>query len=310
MKVLLTGAAGFVGSRVARVLLRDGCEVHACVRSDPAGRLDEVVPDLQLQNLDLRATDELDAWVSRVRPDLAVHCAWYATPGTYLTSPENLVHVEIGLSLARALAANGCRRLIGIGTCFEYAPSLEALSEDSPVLPATVYAQSKLELARALEVISTEGALDVAWARLFYLYGPFEDPRRLVPSVTRALLDLKPARTTTGDQTRDFLHVDDVAEALWAVARSDVAGPVNIGSGRPTAVRTLVLELARIIGRPELIELGAVPRPPDDPPAVWADNRRLVEECGWSPRFTLEEGLHDAVAWWRSHRAPSPTRPE
>ena len=303
MRVLLTGAAGFVGSRVARVLLREGCEVHACVRSDPNGRLDEILPDLRLESLDLRATGELEALVSRIRPELAVHCAWYATPGTYLTSAENRVHVEIGLALARALAAAGARRLIGIGTCFEYAPSLEALSEDSPLLPKSVYAQSKLELARALEHMSADAQIDVAWARLFYLYGPYEDERRLVPTVIRALLELKPARTTSGQQLRDFLHVDDVAEALWAVARSGSSGPVNIGSGRPTAVRSLVLELARIVGHPELIELGAVPQAADDPPAVWADNGRLIEECGWSPRFSLEAGLRDTVAWWRGRPA-------
>lgn len=303
MKVLLTGAAGFVGSRVAGVLLRGGCEVHAGVRDDPHGRLGGIAADLRLESLDLRRASDLDAWVRRVRPDLAIHCAWYATPGSYLTSPENLAHVEIGLSLARSLAAAGCRRLVALGTCFEYEPSHEALSESSPLRPATPYARSKLQLARALERLSAEGPLDIAWARLFYLYGPFEDERRLVPSVTRSLLEGKPARTTSGEQLRDFLHVDDVAEALWAVARGSVTGAVNVGSGQPTAVRTLVLELARIVGRPDLVELGSLPQPPDDPPAVWADNRRLVEECSWSARFALDEGLRDTVEWWRERLA-------
>ena len=245
MSVLLTGAAGFVGSRVARALLDEGCEVYAWARGDPRGRLSEGAAGLRLETVDLRETDELAARVARVRPELCIHCAWYAVPGRYLSSRENAVHVRSGLALARALAAAGCGRLVGVGTCFEYDTSLGALSEESPTKPATAYARSKLKLGRELERLSGELGLSVAWARLFYLYGPFEDERRLVPSVITSLLEGRAARTTKGEQIRDFLHVDDVAAALWAIARADVSGPVNVGSGSPITVRELVLEIGR-----------------------------------------------------------------
>ncbi|HEY7380831.1 MAG TPA: NAD(P)-dependent oxidoreductase [Gaiella sp.] len=304
MKVLLTGAAGFVGSRVARVLAREGCEVHAWTRGDPRGRLEAVVHEVRVDAFDLSDTASLGTRVAELRPELCIHCAWNAVPGEYLHSDENRAHLEIGLRLADALVDAGCRRLVGIGTCFEYDTSVGVLSEESPVNPATPYAESKLALFRALDERCADAGMSFAWARLFYLYGPGEHERRLVPSVILALLDGRAAQTTPGDQLRDFLYVDDVAEALWGIARSGVAGPVNVGSGRAIAVRDVVLELARIVGRPELVELGALPYPPGEPALVQADVRRLVEECGWSPRFSLEQGLEASVRWWRDRRSP------
>ncbi len=303
MRVLLTGAAGFVGSRVARLLVREGCEVHALVRGDRRRRVEDITLSLSVESCDLLASADVGARVARIRPELCIHCAWYAVPGDYLHSRENLPHVCAGLELARALAAAGCRRLVAVGTCLEYETGPGALSEKSPTGPATLYAESKLRLFRALAQLCEQAGMGFAWPRLFYLYGPFEDERRLVPSVILALLEGRPARTTKGEQVRDFLHVDEVAAAIWAVARSEVSGPVNVGSGRPVTVRELVLEIGRIVGRPELIELGALPYAAGEPMAIWADNGRLVEECGWAPRFSLEQGLREAVEWWRRRAA-------
>ena len=304
MRVLVTGAAGFVGSRVVRVLLRDGCEVHAWIRGDPRGRLKEVGSELHVAVFDLRDTGEIATRIADARPDLCIHCAWHTVPGEYLHSPENHAHVDIGLALARSLADAGCEHLVGVGTCFEYDTALGILSEASPTKPSTVYARSKLELQRALDVLCAREGLGFSWARLFYLFGPFEDERRLVPSVILSLLENRPARTTTGEQVRDFLHTDDVAEALWAIARHRVGGPVNVGSGRAVAVRDLVLGIGGLLGHPELIELGALPQPPGDPIAIQADNRRLVEECAWAPRMTLEQGLRATIDWWESRVGP------
>jgi nucleoside-diphosphate-sugar epimerase len=296
----VTGAAGFVGSRVTRALVAAGIEVHAVVRSEPGTRLDGV--NVRVERCDLADPAAVEEVVARVRPEVCIHCAWIATPGEYLTSPENSTHELAAESLTRSLVGHGCARLVGVGTCFEYEPSDRPLAETNPLGPTTPYARAKAAACERMSAATEGSATSFAWARLFYLYGPGEDQRRLVPSVAQALLSGEPARTTPGEQRRDFLHVDDVAGALTAVAQSTVTGAVNIGSGRAVSVREIVETLGRITERPDLVELGALPYADGDPMLVEADNSRLTEECGFTPQWSLEQGLRDTVRWWSKQR--------
>jgi len=302
VRVFLTGATGFIGSHVARLLVAEGCEVYALVRpGSNLWRIEDIVPLLQVVPYDLFEKEELEAELSRIRPELCLHLAWYAEPGKYLASRENIRLLNASLNLATLLESLGCKRFVSAGTCFEYDTSLGYLSETTPTAPSSIYAASKLALHLVLEQIAGASSMSVAWIRLFYQYGPYEHERRLVPSVTRSLLRNQVAEATLGEQVRDFLHVEDVALAAWAVARSGLSGPVNIGSGEPVTVREIVTTIGAVLNRPELIALGALPDRASDPPFVCADNRRLVENTGWAPRYGLEEGLGHTVAWWQAH---------
>jgi nucleoside-diphosphate-sugar epimerase len=128
-----------------------------------------------------------------------------------------------------------------------------------------------------------------------------EDERRLVPAIICSLLRNQPAQVTRGEQIRDFLHVEDVARAICTVAQSNICGPINIGSGRPVAVRDIATQIGLILNRTDLIALGALPYSPHDPPFLCANNRRLIENTSWKPRYDLEQGLRHTIAWWQKH---------
>lgn len=301
MRVLVTGAGGFVGSQVARQLAASGDEVIAMLRpGETPSRLEGALAAMTAREVDLADAEGVAAMVASERPEACVHTAWTAEPGKYLHSRDNLRLVESSHRLAEALADHGCARFVGVGTNAEYDTRQGWLSESTPVGPTYLYSACKLGLALTLEQLGLLTGMQVAWARLFYLYGPWEDPRRLVSSVTRALLEGREAPCSEGSQVRDFLHVEDVASALVATLRSSATGAVNVGSGQPVTVRAVVEKIGAITGRADLLRPGAVQVKAGEPAFVCADNTKLKIETGWRPRYTLDEGLEDTVRWWRA----------
>ena len=185
----------------------------------------------------------------------------------------------------------------GSGVCTEGSSALA----DEGAASVAPYARCKLAMQRALEDFGSLNHLSTAWGRVFFQYGPDEHPERLVASVIAHLLKGEEAPCSHGRQIRGFLHVADVGAAFAALLDSRVEGPVNIGSDERRAVGEVLGEIARQIGRPELIRLGARNAHPDEPPLLIADVARLRAEVGWRPRFTLGAGLADTVEWWRQH---------
>ena len=298
MRVLLTGATGFIGSHIARALAGEGHEIHALVHpNDDAWRIRDILPSLVTVRGDL-----LDSafTVPSGSFDCCIHLAWYVEPGKYLESPQNRQWVEASVRFAHAMQDAGCRRFVAAGTCFEYTTSDEPLHESSPTVPRTLYATCKLQLFHELQKLGEKTGMEIVWPRFFYQYGPFEDPRRFVPIAINTLLRGEPFTVPPNEQVRDYLHVADVASAVCAVAHSNLTGAVNIGSGEPVAVRQIATQIAEIIGRPELIKVGTQPYAPEDSPRIVADNRRLREQTDWKHRITLNEGLRQTIDWWKN----------
>jgi nucleoside-diphosphate-sugar epimerase len=304
MRILVTGAAGFIGSHVTKRLAQRGHSVCAIVHPEASTeRLADCISHVRLVRTDLRDARAVNELAREFAPECALHLAWYAAPGEYWTALENLDCVSMTLSLAQSLAQNGCRRFVGVGSCAEYDWDYGFLSESStPLKPRTLYGACKNATRMLLEALCVRTSISFAWTRLFYLYGPWEDANRLVPSITLALLRGEVARCTEGKQLRDFLHVDDVASAICAVAASDCEGAINIGSGEPLSVRTIVELIGKTLGRGEQIAYGAIQSESDDPPLLVADVRRLRNEVGWCPMFPLQEALPNTVRWWKENR--------
>jgi nucleoside-diphosphate-sugar epimerase len=168
-----------------------------------------------------------------------------------------------------------------------------------------LYGVAKLATFAVARAYAEEVGLSLAWGRVFFLYGPGEDERRLIPSVARALLAGEPAPTGDGTQVRDFMHVDDVARGFAALLDSAADGAVNIASGEGVTIGQVLDLVGRATGRPDLLRLGAVPARPGDPQRLVADTRRLSTEIGFEPRIGLSDGVADTVAWWRAVASPA-----
>jgi nucleoside-diphosphate-sugar epimerase len=256
---------------------------------------------ISLFHCDLYDGDAVRELVNETRPENALHLAWYAEPGKYWQARENLDCVRMSLSLARALAAAGCSRFVGAGTCAEYDWDYGFLSENvTPLKPRSLYGVCKNATREILQAFCAQAGMGFAWTRFFLLYGPMEPKERLIPYVVLTLLKGEVAQCTRGEQMRDFLYVEDAASAMWAVAKSDLSGPVNVGSGQAIKVRTLVETVAHHLQREEKLALGALPSDPQEPPLLLADVHRLASVVGWKPSLTLDEGVAKTCEWWRS----------
>jgi nucleoside-diphosphate-sugar epimerase len=295
--VLVTGATGFIGERVLANLGQRDAEIHVASRKNGAN-----AANIHWHRLDLADSAGVDALLERVRPERLVHLAWYVEHGRFWHAPENVDWVQRSLHLLRAFARAGGKRALITGTCAEYDWSAAArpLNEStSPIAPATLYGVAKDALRRLASAYANQADVDIAWARLFFLYGPREPPGRLVASVARALLRGEPAETSSGIHERDFLHVDDVAAALVALLDSSVSGPVNIASGRGVKLADVVDRIARETGRPELVRRGVLADRAEEPLTLVGDVSRLRDEVGFRPAIDIEAGIAASIECWR-----------
>ncbi len=301
-RVLVTGGAGFIGVPLVSELVRRGAEVHALTtRAVPPD-----IGEVHWHRADLAHDATVDELMAKLAPESLVHLAWYLEHGHFWHAPENVIWVERSLRLARAFVDQGGKRLVMLGTCAEYdwsAADTPLHEVRSRLDPATLYGVAKDGLRRIVQAYAEREQVEFAWGRPFFIYGPGEAPERLAPAVIRSLLADEPVDTTRGEQVRDFMYVEDVAGAVVALLESEVLGEVNIASGVGVTVAEVVAEIARLVGRPELIRLGALPDRAEDPPLLLADVTRLREEVGFRPRFTLADGLAATVQWWREQPA-------
>ena len=304
MRILVTGADGFVGSHLARKLAEDGQEVYGAVRrAEPLRRIGDLFSVTKVK-VDLLDEEEVRKAVSEVQPEMAFHLAWYTVPGKFWHAPENLDCVSMTLSLARALAESGCRRLVAAGTCAEYDWAGETFDEEAPTRPHTLYGVCKNAARNVLNAYCEEAGMSFAWPRLFSIYGPEEAEDRLVPYIINRLLRGETAELTHGRQVRDLLYVGDLAEALAILGRSSLQGPVNIGSGQPVTLRAVAEEIARLLDLvpSEVLRFGARPASSAEPLSLVPDTRKLLEGTGWRPAHSLTEGLTKAVESWSQSR--------
>jgi len=293
-RVLLTGANGFVGRQVL-ARLPDTVEIHCVSRGSRAAG--ESVTWHAVNLLDPAACAEL---ISSVRPTHLVHLAWNVVHGKFWATPDNLQWRDAGIALVHAFGQAGGKRLLISGTGAEYASSdASPLDESGSSAEAeTLYGRMKNALRIEARTIAEEFGISYAWARIFNVYGAGEDRGRLVPSIIGAILRNEAAKCSSGRQVRDFMDVRDLGAALAALTLSDVQGPINLGSGQQEKIAEVAETIGRLMGRPDLIALGALPDRPGDPLVQVPGLARMRDELGYASQIGIEQGLRDAIGWW------------
>ncbi len=293
-RVLITGGSGFIGRHCLSFLLERGFEVFAITRNQ--------IPKESLpifwEKLDIAENQKVDAFIQRVKPQFLLHLAWYAKHGLYWNAPENLDCVAQSLHLLKSFAASGGKRVVIAGTCAEYDWKQPVCKEEEIFGKAQgLYGTCKAALHQMAREFSLLQKLSLAWGRIFYLFGPHEQKGRLVPSVISSLLQGKEFICAQGDLERDFLYVEDVAEAFVSLLDSSVEGSVNIASGKEIQIRQMVQWISEKMGAKDLIRFN---KNESTPLKMIAEVRRLAEEVHWKPKYELFPALNQTIEWWKN----------
>jgi nucleoside-diphosphate-sugar epimerase len=284
LKILVTGASGFLGGHVIPALLAAGHEVSVLARSAHSLAAIPHHADVQTFIFDLHGSADAPTFTDLGEPDALIHLAWQGLP--HYQAPfhfeENL---PASYRLIKQLVSQGLSQVLVTGTCLEYGMRNGALDENSATDPAIAYAIAKDTLRRQLEVLQQTTPFILQWARLFYLFGVGQQSNSLLSQLDAAIHSgQKMFNMSGGEQIRDYIRVDMAAAYLGKlIATPTCQGAINICSGKPVSVRTIVEQRISEKGSAIRLNLGHYPYPDYEPFAFWGDTRKLNQYLDSEP---------------------------
>lgn len=304
MKLFLTGASGFVGAETLRLALDAGHDVVAPVRPGSAApRLAALAGRYTRLDLDLRDSAGIASALLEHKPAAVLHIGWFGVANAARFDRRQITdNVECACALVEGAAAAGVGAFIGIGSQGEYGAG-SVMTENVLPQPTTMYGAAKVAAYYLTRQLSAQAGMRHAWLRLFSTYGPGDNGGWLIPMLIGEFLANRRPQTTLGTQFWDWLHVEDVARGILAVATTPSAeGLFNLGSGQATRVRDVV-EALRDLAAPDMeLIFGEIPFRPDQVMFMQADIDRLRNATGWAPRIPILDGLAQTVAWQRKEQ--------
>ncbi|MDR3470298.1 MAG: NAD(P)-dependent oxidoreductase [Devosia sp.] len=303
MKLLLTGASGFIGSAFLGAAIAAGHEVTAVGRDPGAWRLLPLAGRFVYIGADLGDADTIVAILRAAAPEVVMHLAWHGVSGRERNAPEQIGNIGWTTGLFEASARAGVRHFVAAGSQAEYGPRSGPIAPTDPTYPTTLYGEAKLATCRLLTRLAQGRDIRLSWLRVFSTYGPGDHPYWMLPSLIGSLLRGERPALTLGEQKWDFLNVSDAAQALLAVAASPSAGGIyNLGSGTARRLREIVTMVRDAIDPALPLGFGEIAYRDDQVMHLEADITRLTTELGWRPAVPLAEGIAATVKWYQANR--------
>jgi nucleoside-diphosphate-sugar epimerase len=315
VRVLVTGATGFIGSHLARRLVADGAEVHvltSTVSSVYPVRLLGIRDRVVLHGGNLTDPSAMASVVERAKPSIVFHLGAYTHVGKSWNRLDECIQTNVQgtVNLLQALARDEYRRFVYTSTSEVYGDVAVPFGEDSIVNPLSPYSVSKYAGERFCLMLQRGHGWPIVVVRPFNAYGPAQSPDRVIPEIIVKALRKERLAMTQGRQTREFNFVGDLVDGFVRAATvPEVEGKVfNIGGGEEVAMRDLAQMILGLMGNPITAEIGALP---DRPTEIWhmrSDSTKARDALGYRPQRSLAEGLEETIAWYRAEldRQPSP----
>jgi len=275
MKVLVTGATGFIGNYVITELLKYNFDVIASGVETKKEIHSEWLGKVTYKHADLNENRE--DWFSYFnKPDIIIHLSWEGLPNY-----RELFHIERNLPnnyfFLKKMIENGLKKVVVIGTCFEYGIQTGLLKEDLETKPNNPYGLAKDCLRKFIYELQKNIDFDLKWIRLFYMYGKGQSHNSILSQLEAALKrDDKIFNMSGGEQLRDYLPVEKVAEYIVKISMQDkISGIINCCSGKPVSIKELVENYLAEKNKSIELNLGYYPYPDYEPMAFWGNTKKL-----------------------------------
>jgi UDP-glucose 4-epimerase len=303
--VLVTGASGFIGANVVRELLSEGLRVHVILRSAklPWRLADLGARQLVVHQADLNDTAAVWSALRAARPHAVLHLA---THGAYESQADGWSILQTNIvgsyNLLQACAEIEVRLFVNAGSSSEYGFQPEPMHEEMKLAPNSFYAVSKAAQTHLCSLYAQRASMAVACFRLFSVYGPWEEPTRLIPTMIRQASAGLPLEMVEPGIARDFVYVQDVVSALIDFPRlMNLRGEViNLGTGIETTLAEVVATVKEFLDSSSEVRWAAMAARQWDSRHWVADPTRAAQKLGWVPRHTFRQGLVRTARWMQT----------
>ena len=308
IRCVVTGASGFLGSSLVRALVKRGHSTLAVVRPESnLWRLSEVRADVTFAYATLNDISSIEKPIADFAPDVVFHLAWSGGDSSkYVNSIDQMNNVPGSLELVNIAGRAQAKAFVFFGSAAEYGRFSIPVSENDVEEPRNLYGATKLVTMQATRSLCAMWKMRFCGMRPFWVYGPRDSEKRMIPSLIEQLLDRKRPTLTKGDQVWDYLYVEDAMDALLRLAEcSSAEGVFNLGSGVPVVLRDVVERIRDIIDPGLEVGFGDIPYAPNQIMHLEASIDRLKGATGWEPSVGLEQGLQETINWHQFQRSPT-----
>ncbi len=305
-KVLVTGVSGFIGSHLARRLVREGAEVHGLARAGSnLWRLGDISNEIIIHHSDIRDFTTIRTVIAVIKPQKIFHLAAYVATTRSPELIDEMVEVNLRgtLNLLRALNWINYDCFINTGASEDYGDNPAPFREDQIPNPSSPYSASKVSATAFCQMLHKTHGAPIITLRPFLTYGPGQEGSLLIPSLIKKTIMDEEFEMTKGEQTREFNYVDDIVEAYIkaSVTPRAIGEIINIGNGLEYKIIDVVEMVLRLMESSLKPRVGALDYRPGEAWHHFCDNTKAKEILGWQPSVNLEDGLKNTINWFRMH---------
>ncbi len=308
MKILVTGATGFLGSHLLRYLVEHGHNIAILIReTSNTWRISDLLTNKQVNIIygSMQFLNIVKTQINEFSPEVVYHLAWQGgNSSIYQEDPGQIYNNLDGtLELIRISNECGVKAWIGMGSVVEYGEFNGIFNEEMLPQPTTLYGLSKYTTGLLTEKLCAIYGMRFVWVRPFWIYGPYDDGLRLIPYVILSLYNKKNPKLTLGVQKWDYLYIDDAIRALYALGKNyDAHGIYNLGSGQSVILRDLIGYIRDKIDSKILLDFGTIPYKKGQIMHLQADVNKIKNDIKWNPETPINAGLDRTVKWFMKYR--------